>query len=1253
MDRTSASVLNFLSFNVRGLSNLKKRKTIFTFCKKQKCDVIFLQETHSTKNVEETWKKEWGGKIIYSHGASNARGAMILLRNSLDLEIEKTITDSSGRLVILRCSHEDKPLTLVNVYAPNDVRRSVDFFEKINLMFSREGIDENTTIIMGGDFNCPLDPNMDRFSKQGNSVFTKYNVLNGIKNIIEHLNLNDIWRTKNPTTRSFTWMHIGKFQYSRIDYWLISNSLQDSVQQVDITPSIKSDHDAINLSLNFLKDEGKGPGLWKLNVTLLNDVEYVAVIEKLIKETLDSKVTFDKDSTSWEWLKYKIRLESIKFSKQKAIKRRDREKELSLKIKSLEEELTKQNHTDDIQSKLMEAKKQLEDVYDEKMKGIIFRSKVKWFEEGEKSSKYFLNLEKRNNIRKTIGKIKLNGNILTDSPSILKAQKDFYQKLYSNKMVNSNEANIIHFLNDIDIPTLSNDQRENCEGELTIEECKNSLDSLCNGKTPGIDGLPAEFYKTFWHLIGPPLLDTLNSSYRQSNLTMTQKQAVITLVEKKGKDRTDLQNWRPISLLNTDLKIASKAIANRVKTVLPSIIHPSQTGYVNDRYIGEMVRLIEDVMTYTKDNHDPGLLLFLDFEKAFDSIDFNFLSNTLKLFGFGPSIRKWLETFYTDITSCILNRGFTSEHFQIQTGVRQGDPLSPYLFILGIEILSIAIRNNKNIHGIPINNQEIKIGLFADDTTVFLSDIESANEVFNIFNDFEKISGLKINTHKSEGMWIGSLRDCSNKPLGIKWVSIAKVLGIYFSYNDKEREDMNFQKRIVLMENILKLWRQRQLSLLGKILVLKSLIYSLFNYVTTMIYVPDYILSKIKTMFFQYLWKGPDKIKRDIVCNDYDEGGLKMLDIDCMIKATKLTWISRYLSPQNKPWKEYLNSCLEKFGGKLIFNCNFHAKDLNFSSPFYEQIFRFWEEVKPYNPAVSSSAQIIWNNYNIKIDDKMVFYSDFHRMGIYLPQHLQLQEPSFQSFKRWCLKGMKRGDILKWYGLRTAIKSNEFDRSGICSTNSNIDIDKTQLEYKGSYYSVQNFKSKQYYVILRQTKQKALGTIFKVMKDFQIQSDEHIKQYFLLPRLVTKEAYLRVFQFQVLHYLINTNVLLKKKNIIDSDVCNLCSKEQQNLYHLFYHCTLITKFWNDFQIFWMNKTKSKVTLTMKDIILGNLQYPHLLNFFLILAKRFIVTCRNNNVCPKIQDFKCILREKFLLEKHVAEKNESLVAFNKRWTFHPI
>ena len=85
----------------------------------------------------------------------------------------------------------------------------------------------------------------------------------------------------------------------------------------------------------------------------------------------------------------------------------------------------------------------------------------------------------------------------------------------------------------------------------------------------------------------------------------------------------------------------------------------------------------------------------------------------------------------------------------------------------------------------------------------------------------------------------------------------------------------------------------------------------------------------------------------------------------------------------------------------------------------------------------------------------------------------------------------------------------------------------------------------------------------------------------------------------------------------------------------------------------MNKTKSKVTLTMKDIILGNLQYPHLLNFFLILAKRFIVTCRNNNVCPKIQDFKCILREKFLLEKHVAEKNESLVAFNKRWTFHPI
>ena len=190
-------------------------------------------------------------------------------------------------------------------------------------------------------------------------------------------------------------------------------------------------------------------------------------------------------------------------------------------------------------------------------------------------------------------------------------------------------------------------------------------------------------------------------------MSSSQKQAVITLIEKKGKDRTFLENWRPISLVNVDEKIMSKVIASRIKNVLPGIIH--QTGYVKDRFIGETIRSIYDVMDYTVEENIPGLRIFIDFEKAFDSVEWDFLYKCLESFNFGPDFLKWVKTFYKNMQSCTINNGTASNYFVLERGVRQGDPLSPYLFIAVVETLAIAIRQNKDIKGISIENEEIKL----------------------------------------------------------------------------------------------------------------------------------------------------------------------------------------------------------------------------------------------------------------------------------------------------------------------------------------------------------------------------------------------------------------------------------------------------------------------------------------------------------------------------------------------------------------
>ena len=156
-------------------------------------------------------------------------------------------------------------------------------------------------------------------------------------------------------------------------------------------------------------------------------------------------------------------------------------------------------------------------------------------------------------------------------------------------------------------------------------------------------------------------------------------EAVITLFEKRGKDRALLENWRPISLVNVDTKIMSKVIAARVKKVLPSIIHYNQTGYVKDRFIGEAIRSIFDIMDFTAKENIPGLLLFIDFQKAFDSVEWEFLIESLKKFNFGRDFLQWMKTFYNYIQSCVINNGISSNFLTLERGVRQGDPLSPIL----------------------------------------------------------------------------------------------------------------------------------------------------------------------------------------------------------------------------------------------------------------------------------------------------------------------------------------------------------------------------------------------------------------------------------------------------------------------------------------------------------------------------------------------------------------------------------------------
>ena len=241
-----------------------------------------------------------------------------------------------------------------------------------------------------------------------------------------------------------------------------------------------------------------------------------------------------------------------------------------------------------------------------------------------------------------------------------------------------------------------------------------------NDKSPGNDGITKEFYIKFWDVVKEPLCASIQQSFIAGELSTSQKQAIIKLIEKKDRDKRFIKNWRPISLLNVDMKLISKVLASRLKSVISSIVNENQVAYVNNRFISESGRLISDVLEITNSLNIEGLLMTVDIEKAFDSINHSFMICVLKNFGLGNGFRKWIQILLKNPESCVINGGKTTPYFKLERGTRQGDPISAYLFIIALEVVFSLIKENPDIESLKFFSHTFLYSAYADDTTFFL-----------------------------------------------------------------------------------------------------------------------------------------------------------------------------------------------------------------------------------------------------------------------------------------------------------------------------------------------------------------------------------------------------------------------------------------------------------------------------------------------------------------------------------------------------
>lgn len=1192
-------MIKLITLNVSGLRRKKKRDTVFNWLKRMKCDIAVLQEVYCCENDLEEWGNEWGGRIFGNHGSNRSKGVLTLINQKCDItKTEQLFKDNEGRLLAVKIEMNDEIINVWNAYAPNNIQDRKNFLEFLKQTILKYGINGHN--LLGGDFNTVLDPKIDMIGKGGLSHFRPESA-NKIKELLKSLDLLDIWRKNNGNKKRFTWSRKSTQVKSTLDYWFIPNILEDNVERIEIIPGYGSDHMAIEMKLDLHKDE-KGCGYWKLNNSLLENSEYNDGIKMLIAKVISEYGDMLNKRQFWDLCKNKIRKYSIDFSKGST-------KENNLQLKVLEENLkkvydkivTELNNTEYLQE-YEKTKLEYELLYHHHMQGLIIRSKAQWSQEGEKCTKYFMNLEKRNVNKKVITSL-LNseGVNVTNDDDLIKMQVDYYENLYKTKSITRIE-DVNEFMKNINVPKLSEENRMKCEGMIDNEECLTALKKMSNNKSPGCDGLTAEFYKVHWQSVGTMIVDSFNEAYEKGELSSSHKRGIITLLH-KGKllPRNKLDNWRPITLLNIDYKIAAKALASRISEVLPTIINTDQNGFLKKRGANLNIRLIEDILRYTEKNNIKGAMICIDFKKAFDTIKRDFILYSLKLFNFGEKITNWIKTMFNNTVSCVLHNGHMSSFFAQRNGLRQGCNLSPLLYVVAAEVMANQIRQSEYIHGIELpfleyDKNEVKITQFADDTTVFVKDEESITNVLKTFELFSQISGLYINKSKSDAVWIGAYRESTNEIGGINWKCVpnnnVKILGVVVNPCTKIEElCVNWEPKMELIERSIRAWTMRNLTMVGKVLIVKSLLASQLSFIGSIIDLPSEFVNRLNRMFFKFVWGGSEKVKRTTLINEYEKGGLKMLNLSHFLDSLKLTWIKKLADSEISTWKNIPISLLKNTCLDLnIFKCNCSFETMNKSvkgilkeiPSFYLNLVKVWlktNKTETINDIENWDNQVIWNNDCITSKGNTLYFKGWINIGFIYVSDLFKDDGKMYTFDEIkdrfvhpanaCIQyiAVKQAIPTLWKNKRTGTRS-----------------DGITFKYKNGNTSLELCTTKIYRKeMIDKVNTKPICELFWERK-FEYKCFEwgeiwgnHIKQI--------KEPRLMTLNWKIISNIYPTKIFLHKIGKEQDTICDVCN-EIDYIEHFFYYCKKIKSVWTEVNNIVSQQHNSLIRLSVTDVLFG-------------------------------------------------------------------
>jgi hypothetical protein len=817
--------VSVLSWNVWGATNNKAKRHIMDVIRKHSPTFLIIIETHSSfQNNKTFWHRAGYVSVRYVDARGHAGGIWILKQNGSNIAAD--VFEVYKDTITIRLSLGNNHWFLTGLYASPVYTSRLELWNHISEMRR----DITGPWLLMGDFNEIIHPSEQR---GGNFSHSRADVL---LKTMETCNLMDVQSTGGV----FTWSR--PCTGNRTVFRKLDRAIADvpwcmafPEAYVEVLCKLHSDHNPLLLRCG-LPCRNLGPQPFRFEAAWITHPNYSYVV----------KSAWEKTDGDFLTCLQQVQQDSIAFNKEIFGNIRKRKGQIERRLKGIQNALERVDS-----ATLHYLQRDLQREYDM----ILRQEEIHWYQKarddwiklGDRNTKFFhaktVIRRKRNKIH---GLHLPNGNWCTDDNTLREEAQLYFKTLFCSNDLNPCNGEI----DGLQGPTLNEEACHSLTKQVTNEEVTRALNQMHPFKAPGPDGFQGIFFKQYWHIIGEDVVSLISTAFETGSFPSTLSETLIALIPKTDCPK-NFKEFRPISLCNTTYKLITKIMVNRLRPFLDQIVGPFQSSFIPGRgTTNNAIILQEAIHSMRKSKRKKGDMVFkIDLEKAYDNVSWDFLQACLTQNGFPPVTVKLIMYCVTSSSLSILWNGRRLSNFTPTTGLRQGDPLSPYLFVLCMEVLSRSIiKSIDDGHWQPVrlsrNGPPLSHLFFADDVLLFAKATKSqALNIASTLNRFAVYSGLKVSNIKSKVLFSSNTRRGKITSIvastGItRTHSLEKYLGFPMIHNRLQRRDFEFLEEKIGKR--LASWQHNLLNKAGRMTLVKSVLNSIPNYYMQVAWLPHY-----------------------------------------------------------------------------------------------------------------------------------------------------------------------------------------------------------------------------------------------------------------------------------------------------------------------------------------------------------------------------------------------------------------------------